>query len=327
MPESGEFIEKPDSTGRATAPDYLWLRLVIFAAIILVMNTWCIHHIGAELTGFTATNAPLAIIAIVGFITKMFPKSEVARVNAGFRGFLLLFLRTPVLTVLAIVVLAAGSMVSSVTVFATGVGETVHLQLVPEGVNDSIQDTMKKKTLNGSNDVRRFIAFTTPFGRSFYLTATGYQRYSFDLKPWIGKKIRVNQDLKIAPSLLIRVPAGYHMSLTEAELVVDSDERTIASQKLDEGRGGIMIGRPLSIPDHYIPRWERELSARGISGAQADRIILRWLNPVHVQPAKSLSPGLGLTARLIISDTTRADIVSVVGSERLQDFVLMEVKQ
>jgi hypothetical protein len=318
MSESGESIEKT-AGGRASAPDNLWLRLVIFAAILLVMNTWCVHHLGSKLTDFTAANAPLAIIAITGFISKMLSKSEAAQVNVGFRGFLMIFLRTPVLTVLAILVLATGSVVSSVTVLASGTGERLELRLGAEG-GGTIEES-EMKTLDGPNEVERFIIFTTPFGRSFYLTATGYQRYSFDLKPWAGKKIRVSRDLKIMPSLLIRVPVQFHQNLSQAQLVVETNSQTAAKVESFEDRGSVVIGRPLKVPDRFISRWERELSAQGITGAMADRYILRWQRPIYVESSEPLAPGQKFTARLIVSDTTRAELVTIVGEESLQDLV------
>jgi len=320
MSESSERAAPTAAAAAGTqALSHLWLRLVVLASIVMVANAWCVHHLGAGLSTFLIPSAIAGVMSVMGTFMKPFGDEEQGKVRGAFRRILTGFLRTPVLTLLVFALLIAGSVVSSVTVLAGGTGQSLEVALAPEG------GRTREKDLDGQNDVVRFVTFVTPFGRPYYLLAKGYQRYSFDVLPWVGKTIRVSRDLTIAPSLLIRVPVGFHKNLSTASLVLETDAGTVLEvSPLGKDRGAVLVGPPVGIPDAFIPNWERELTAevQDIDRGTLNRIVLRWLRPLRVEPKESLAPGQRFTARLVLSDSTCAALTSIVGDERLQDVIL-----
>ncbi|NIM16543.1 MAG: hypothetical protein GTO45_31405, partial [Candidatus Aminicenantes bacterium] len=76
----------------------------------------------------------------------------------------------------------------------------------------------------------------------YYLEVKGFQRYSFDLYPWIGKKIRISEDLEVSPSILVRVPADSLGMISKGKIVVTAGEKVIAQKETQQDKGALLIG-------------------------------------------------------------------------------------
>jgi hypothetical protein len=302
----------------------LLVRIVLLAFFVLAINTWADFHFGQGWLKRLAANGPLALIGIVGFFRPILRKDETGAFGAELRQWFLLFLRTPVLVVLYGLLLVGGSFISSVTVMSSGAGEQMDVRLSQEG---RAQARGASGVLHGADDVVRLMRFTTPFGRAFYLDVDGYLRYSFDLYPWVGKKVRVSSDLAIAPSVLIRVPFGQQSHLDKGAVVVKLDGEVIAEMTTRQGQGSVIVGPCPRVPNEFTERWRTELLAEGVEGRPFYACLLGWQYPGLARPSVPLAPGMVLEAEFFIDPNdpiARAEFG--VGSERIKDILLLKEK-
>lgn len=312
-------------TKKLKPPENLWIRLLLFSFFILIINSWSLHHLGNKLRHILIANGPLALIAIVNFFSQILLEQEVQEFKEKIRGWFFYFLKTPVLIILFGLILVAGSVVSSVTVMSGGVSDTMTANLTPEGKS---QSKKLSKVLDGPDDVERFISLTTPFGRPFYLEVERHLRYSFDLYPWIGKKIRVSKDLNISPSILIRVPFPIIRTLRQGKIVVASDNAVIAEVNTKENQGSIIVGHYFLIPSEFVDKWKMELLAMNITGAPAAGSLLAWQQAQLVPPNMPLVPGIIMEAKyFIVKEKPLAVAKFMVGSEKIQDILLSISKE
>ena len=73
--------------------EHLWVRLLILSCLILVINSWSLHHLGSDVTKLSIANAPLAFIAIVSFLAQILKKQETSRITEKMRGWFFFFLK------------------------------------------------------------------------------------------------------------------------------------------------------------------------------------------------------------------------------------------
>lgn len=296
--------------------------MFILSVLLLIVNFWASYHLSAKSIWFLIANGPIALIAIIGGLSKIFSKEEVSRGIYILRGSLFFLLNTPVLIILSGLMLFFGSIVSSVTVMSSGVRDPMNVGLTPEGHSDSKQIGEK---LGGPNDVVAFIKTTTPFGRPFYLEVKGYLRYSFDLYPWIGKKIRVASDLTISPSILIRVPTEAQMFLPNGKIVVIYDDTLIAQRNTMSKRGSILVGHDVSIPNELIGQWKTELIAENIPAPTAARSLLAWQHFQVAPPLVALVPGKTAEAKFLIQGKiVKARAKFKIGTKKIQDVLMIK---
>lgn len=318
----------------------LWSRILLLSFFILMVNFWTIHHLGNKAVQLIIANGPLLLITIYNSFYQLLKKQEIFNIKDKIRSWLLFFLKPPVLIVLYILFFIAGSLVSSVSVMSSGAADKMTVALNPEGPHQQKQTRTQtiifpeeqskikpeNKELNGPNDVVRFIKCTTPFGRPFYLQVEKYVRYSFDLYPWVGKKIRVTKDLTIAPSILIRVPDAARMHLEKGKIVVLYKGSITAETKTEEHLGSMLVGHYLLSPNEineFIERWKMELLGSNITGPPAARCLLAWQQPKEVIPSIALIPGMTLEAKFFIEkEKPIAKAKFRVGSEKIQDVLL-----
>lgn len=312
--------------GKKGTSEYLLVRIFILSLFVFFINVWCLHHLGNLSWKLPVANSPLLLVAIVSFFKQFLEKEEKEKFSKMLRRWFFFFAETEVLIFLFCVFLIAGSMISSVMVMAGGVSEKAEVHLTSEG---KARDSEKSSILEKPNDVLRFIRFTTPFGRSFYIEVKGYLRYSFDLYPWIGKKIRVMDDLTVTPSIIIRVPTGVSLNLENGRIAVYSNSKEIAGKETNKNQGALLIGRNLPIPSSFIERWRLELIAFGVDKeAPAARSILRWQTPLIVDdPTEPIIPGKSLLAKFLTKEgKTKAKAKFIVGTEKIQD-ILMSIEE
>lgn len=298
----------------------LWPRILILSLLLLIVNSWSLHHIGKDAINVFMANGPLLLIAIFNFLWGIFQKNDSKTGVSKIYSWLTLFLRTPVLVLLFGIFLLAGSIVSSVTVMNSGTQDNLAVSLVPEGQ----PQTEKNRTqLSGPNDVRKFIRFTSPFGRAFYLEADGYLRHSFDLYPWFGKKIRITRDLSISPSILIRVPVSEQMGLSSGRIEVWEGQSKIAEQKTDRNHAAIIVGHNVAIPNAFFEKWNMEFTAYQVPPEAAALSLLRWQQPKVIRSKVPLSAGKKIVAKFFVNDVIRAKAEYEVKSKKIQDVLLI----
>lgn len=302
----------------------LWLRILFLSILIFIVNSWSLRHIGKDAINVFMANGPLLLIAIFKFLWNFFQKddgkSDASNGESKLFSWLTVFLRTPVLVLLFGIILVAGSIVSSVTVMDSGTQDNLSLSLVPEGKQKTKENPMQ---LSGPNDVRKYIKLTSPFGRAFYLEVDGYLRHSFDLYPWVGEKIRIKGDLKISPSVLIRVPESEQMGLSTGKIEVWMDQKKIAEKKTDINHGAIIVGHNMALPNAFFEKWNLEFTAKQIPDVTAALSLLRWQQPEAIRPMVPLEADRKILAKFYVNDMIRAKAEYVVTSDVIQDVRLI----
>ena len=304
--------------------DSLWMRFFFLALLVFMINIWCIYHLGDYPWKLALANGPIIFIAVAKFLTKILTKKENEKLAEVIKAWSRFWLKPPVLVVIFFFFFIVSLLISSVTVMSSGLSEKVDVCLSSEG--KAVNET--GKTLEEPNDIERFIRFTSPFGRSFYLEVDGYQRYSFELFPWIGKRIRVLEDLKVAPSLLLRIPTGLGLHLPRGKVAVYSEEKEIAEGKTSIKHGSILVGRNIPIPSTFVEKWKLELVAMGItSQAAAANSLLIWQNAAVIKPSVPIMPGRIYEARFLTHQgKVKARARFAVGTEKIQD-ILMSIEE
>ncbi|MCK5609823.1 hypothetical protein KAR91_48575, partial [Candidatus Pacearchaeota archaeon] len=161
-------------------------------------------------------------------------------------------------------------------------------------------------------------------GQAFYLEVEGYLRHSFDLYPWVGKKVRVVKDLSISPSILIRVPIGVQLFLPKGKIVVVSNDSVIAESKTNARQGSIIVGHNVSIPNAFVEKWKRELIADKVEESAAALSLLTWQQPKAVPSSERLFPGKTIVVKFLIEgNKIKASNKFKIGSEEIQDVLML----
>ncbi len=321
-------------------PNNLCLRLIILSLLVLIINLWSVHHLGTKLVSIVVVNLPLAFIAIINFFSQILSLKDKSEMKDKVLSWFFFFLKTSVLSTLFILILIMGSIVSSVTVMSSGISDKMAVKLLPEGRNTLIRGKDKReniggkedfknreKSLNGANDIIRFVRFTTPFGGPFFLQVDGFLRYSFDLYPWIGKKVRVARDMRVTPSVLVRVPTGVQMLLPNGRIVVKSEGKVISDIQTDEKHGSVIVGRNISIPQTFVEKWRLELIVDTDNDTTAtSRGLLVWQCPRVVKPLGQIIPGREIEAMFIVNEKLKAQAKIELTNEKIQDILLVDIE-
>lgn len=321
----------------------LWGRIILFSLFFLMVNFWSLHHLGAKATHFLIANGPLALVTIANFLAPLFSKKETQKFKKKARRWFFFFIKTPILIFLYGFFFIAGSFVSSVTVMSSGVPDEISINLSIEGQSEhhrQINDfdnvppekkaqEKRSKNLIGPNGIVRFIKFTYPFGRPYFLEAKGYLRHSFDLYPWIGKKIRVTKDLSISPSILIRVPAELQALLAKGKIEVTFNNEVIAEEFTNARQGSILVGPYKDIPNSFVDRWKTELIVVEEDSPKAAAIsLLAWLHPIKTPSKVTIFPGMTLEAKYLTLEEQKITAWAKfqVSPVKIQD-ILLETKE
>jgi hypothetical protein len=157
----------------------------------------------------------------------------------------------------------AGCFVSSIQISSNRIQSDTSLNLFT-----SSDSTGAKIEISEKYPVAKKSVLTIPFGRSFILNTKGYQQLEFQVYPWIGKRIILENDLKVSPTILARVPVEYFMQLARAKLILQHNHQTIDTFDL-KGRATIVIGQISEIPEDYFEKWHIELK-----GLYRDDVII-----------------------------------------------------
>ena len=180
----------------------LVFRLFILAFLIILLNSWTAVHFGTELKQFIIVNILVAVVGLIGVFNKLLEKEEGELIRNKLRRWLFYILQTPTLITLWAIFLIAGFFISSVTVFSSS------NYTLPKAFNTTESNNIIKgypAVIQVTGIGTPITVLVNPFGRSLMLKIKGYQRFYFDLHPWIPRKIHLEEDLTISPTVLIRV--------------------------------------------------------------------------------------------------------------------------
>jgi len=297
------------------------VRVVLLATLLFGLNAWSIRHLGSGLQEFAIVNTFLGFLAIaLGWIDR----DEAESLRGSARNVLRRIADFQVLLPLYLITIVGTSLVSSITVLSDGVGGSASLHVTAEG--EARCAGCRGKSLTGPSGSVRFVQFTSVFGRSFYLEATGYQRKSLTLFPWTGNTISLASDLVRQPSVLLRIPPTLHSLLANGKMVIEIDGQAVGIEiPTQTGRASVQIGPATAIPQARRAEWRSQLLAMGsLPESLRESFFRNWLDPIRDESLPPVTPGQRLTIRFFSSGDNKEVIRQdyVVGREALQDVAL-----
>ncbi len=243
--------------------NYIFIKILLAAFFLLLLNSWLTYHIGKDFLETYFVNGILVFFALVSFFLKYLKKDEEEKINKTYSRWISGILSFQMIAVFYILFFMAGCFISSIQISSNKNQVNTSLNLFTR--SDS---TPAKLEISEKNPFAKKFVLTIPFGRSFILATKGYQQLEFQVFPWIGKKIILENDLKISPTIITKVPVEYFMQLARAKLILQHNQQTIDTFEL-KGRATIVIGQIPEIPEDYFEKWHLELK-----GLYRDDVII-----------------------------------------------------
>lgn len=276
---------------------HLFLRILILALFIVLLNSWTLQHFGREIKQFSISNLVVVVYGVLNFFLEFYTSEEEtkqSKIKAGLDA----ITNTPILISMFVLFLIIGSFVSSVSVSSD---YKINKAVVVTPLN---QKESKKSSarLTESNSEVRFTKFIAPFGNRFRLNVEGYQAYSFDLYPWVSKKIKINEDLQVSPSVIMRIPAELHRYLNKTRFDVYYNDSLIAKKETGTN-GTLIIGKEIQIPIENIDRWIIELKSKLSEEKEVYKRLLTWIDDPLFIPYE-LEPFDTLDIKLVLDNNT-----------------------
>jgi len=305
--------------------DSLAIRVALLAVLLFALNAWTLRHVGSDIRELATLNGFTVFLALVmGWVEK----HDAERWRQKWQDALRHTTATPVLVSLYLLAIIGTSFVSSVTVLADGISGGTELHLTPEG-RQRAEDGPGKQ-LNGPSGSVRFVRLTNPFGRPFYLEASGFQRQSLTLMPWKGSTISLKSDLVRLPSVFLRIPPTLHSLLAGSRMVVSSEGWSRAFEiPMEAERAAVQLGPSAAIPEAWHAEWRSALrTAHEAPEALRESFFRHWLNPVRHELLPPVVPGQ--TLRIELYTAANIEVVRqqvVVGREPVQDISLLRKSQ
>jgi hypothetical protein len=310
-----------------TPPDALLPRLAAFIVFLVIGHAWLVAHFTFNLLTVLGY---ASLIAVAGALTKILPKGRIAAMRAEALRLLYAMLRTPVLLSFYVLLVIAGSLVGSVHVLAAGAQGI-------GGVEMSAADgaPLRSGWMSGPESAEHFVLITNPFGRELSLHATHYRRYSFALYPWVPKRIRVSDTMRVAPTLLLRIDPKVIPRLAETKLRLYSGKMEIgtfpvaaapAAVHAAGAARAVLVGPERRIPEERVGSWERYIERAGVA-TSASAFIDDWLRPVKMRTTTEIYVGMKLKAVLMKGDKRLASTEFVVSADPLQDILLLKERE
>ena len=310
-------------------------RVLLFALLIVLANSWATRHLGLKLSELLVANALLVTLPQLRHFLDRARDDDVQQV---LRRAFQYVVATPTLVILCSAMLVTGSFVSSVTVIPTASEDTERafkLGTVRDGGEEGTPNPCGDDRDRTAAPLKKFRGgtlrdlpmqqwgWTTAFGRLYSLHVDGYFPHSFVLPPWTGKEIKV-RDLEPIPNLILRIPAGRLVEGT-LELYRPCDETTLFTTKMTSSQGTLVFGAGSAIPKALADDWKIELKDLKPDDPDRERKSFNaWMNPV-TKPSSELWPNLEIEARFR-SDTNpnfvTAEKTIHVSSARFQDYRL-----
>jgi len=235
--------------------NYIFIKIILVAFFLLILNSWLAYHIGEDFLETYFVNGILVFFAIVSFFLKYLRRGEEEKFNQLYSNWLSGILSFQVIAGFYILFFMAGCFVSSIQISSNKNQQNIPLNLVSPGDSDT---SITKLEISEKNPVVKKTVLTVPFGRSFSLDTKGYQQLEFQVYPWTGKKIVLENDLKVSPTILARVPVEYFMQLSRAKLIVKHNNQYTDTFNLNS-HATIVLGQIPEIPEDYFEKWHNEL--------------------------------------------------------------------
>jgi hypothetical protein len=273
--------------------DQILIKILLLAFFFLLVYSWFSFHVYNDLIA-GGTGALLTFWALVSFLLKYQKKDEQDRFRDILSRWLSGLLSYRIIVVLYILFFITGSFISSVHVVTGNVQKNLPVTICAG------KDTTHF-TLSPSAPEVKYTVFASPFGKTFALKAEGYQKTEMQVYPWIGKRILVERDLPVSPTLIIRIPEPYFMFLSRAALKVIINNRVSKTIKMKK-HATVLIGSTSDYPPKYCDRWLNELRGKYEDTKSVYSYLNQWCNDT-----------LFIPVNLGVYDSIRIELLSGTG--------------
>ena len=257
-----------------------WINILLLALAIFFTNLWLKHHLSDNSILITIANSLIAIYGIVfSLIGKTIGEEGEGQVGSWVKRFFWILLKPGFLVAFYLVMFIGGSIYSSVWLVNNGDKDSLQLNLYPLDASDTNENKTSYSAING---ITKKGFFTSPFGRVMVLKVKGYRDYTFELFPFLGKKIMMEDVLIPMPTIWIRsYPTIINMFLDDCQLAILSHDSsdTLFLQSTKNTVGSYIIGEPQSVNSSQLDTWQREASAYYQNeGPELSKTLLKWSN-------------------------------------------------
>jgi hypothetical protein len=297
-------------------------ELVLFILAIFIITSWINHHIDALPWVTSFVNLFAVLYGIIGLVKNVANEADGKKSKVRLQNALLAVLNPVVIFILYAMIIVVGNSVTTITLYSEDIKDATSVSVAPTGDPDHAKsDSFEKKIPK-----IWFFLICTPFGTSYDVNATGYLRKSFEIYPWVGKKIHVADDLQPVPSFIVRY-IGKPEELVNGFAVVRSNGALIDSAQLETGHSAVLFGKRKTIPSDWKEMWELKLDqvAPG-SDPQAGEfrasVFSAWLNYLH-RPVGIPEPGS--IVDVVFYDGSKAPIATtnfILTKDTFQDYLI-----
>lgn len=291
-------------------------RLVFLAFLLTALELWWWRHVGGSVWSFFLVALAVPIGAFIGGIYSVIVGKEPWRQFLRICALVLVGCR--MLTLLTIILLLGGGMLSSVRLDVGTVGEQVRVHMRSNVFPREASRTLKP------DSTRLLVSWlpTLPWGSEYVVQIAGFYDGSFRLRPGLGSTIDLST-LEVMPSVVVRVPLSNFPDLVggRVELWSADGAKMISSIETQETRGSVMFGYARPVPDPLEKTWKTHLQGL-LQEAQASSALSRWTLPLMENGASELHQSMKLTALFKVNETILSCAEFVVGGDKIMDVPL-----
>ncbi len=272
--------------------DHIFIKILLLAFLLLLLYSWFTFHIYNDLIS-KITGAFLTFWAFVSFFISYQKKESRDKFKDILSKWLSGILNYRFIAFLYILFFISGSFISSVHIYSNN-NKNITVSIYDD------RDSVSGKLGPQKQELKHTI-LTTPFGRTMMLAADGYQKAQVQIFPWTGKRIIVEQYLKISPTLILRIPEEHFMQLSKARINIDTkgSKKTFETDR----HTVIVIGQSPEIPEKYCNKWLNELRATYENNIIIYKVLNKWCDTTP----------LFIPLNLGTYDSIRVDLISRAG--------------
>jgi len=279
---------------------YIFVKILLLAFFLMIANAWLAYHIGNDFIKTYFVGGVVVFFGFVSFLVKYLKKEDEEKFSQIYRRWLAGFLNFQVIFGLYVLLFVAGCFVSSVHISTGKKQAAVSVLMTREGApNQEVWEL----NVSAENPSAQQTVITSPFGQTFNLRARGYQQLSFQVYPWTGKRINLENDLEVSPTIVARVPVEFFMQLARAKLRVKHNKQVETTYDLNN-HATIILGQLSEIPENYFEKWLIELR-----GMYDEQTVYSSLNKWTVQEP------LFIPADFQVYDSLKLELTSSAGDK------------
>ena len=300
-------------------------NLILFITLCFIINVWVSYHLSKVSWMAVFLNLIPVFLGVFSTVKGLFSDQEAVAYKQRLRQVFRFFLHPLFLGLLIALVVGVGNFASSVTVYADGVPADLKFRITAEGE----QPGKFTRKVGKNNGVVSSLLMSNPFGKSYFIEVEGYLRKSFELYPWVGKRIKIERDLAPSPSLYLRLP-GHFSQFQNGTMKILLDGDTVETIKMGQDENAsILLGKKKVTPAAWKEVWNNNLalSPVPIPPGLKEQIIAGWQNYQHQKLTFSLLPEQEIDVlffnhidRLILREKL------VITKESFQDYLIRDIE-